>query len=396
MKQLTEQKVIDLIETLPTPLSNEGYLSCEEIGDGNMNYVFRVYGRSNKPKSIIVKQALPFMRSVGPSWPLSTTRIEVEYKLLTYYHSICSCFIPDLYYFNSELSLIVMEDLTRYQLLRKGLMKQERYAHLPSYLGEFLANVLFYTSEYGSSEHEIKEMNTIFLNREMCKITEDFIFTFPFIENPMNNYSDRIQDVVEEIYQDRELHNEIKKLKQIFMTEKQALIHGDLHTGSIMIKQNEMKIIDGEFAFYGPIGFDIGVFFANILISYVCHVNATLSTYPSYLLSLMESVWESFEYRFLQLIKKQSDFNSQEKVVFFLQSILNESIGFAGCEMLRRVLGTSSVEDIETIKDEEKREKVERFMITIGRQLVLYKDNFKKIRNLTEFVEKQPRRCGEV
>jgi 5-methylthioribose kinase len=42
------------------------------------------------------------------------------------------------------------------------------------------------------------------------------------------------------------------------MNNAQALIHGDLHTGSILIKEDSMKVIDPEFAFYGPMGYDIG------------------------------------------------------------------------------------------------------------------------------------------
>ena len=51
---------------------------------------------------------------------------------------------------------------------------------------------------------------------------------------------------------------EVAKLKEGFLTHAQALIHGDLHTGSIMVTEEDTKVIDPEFAFYGPIGFDIG------------------------------------------------------------------------------------------------------------------------------------------
>ena len=52
------------------------------------------------------------------------------------------------------------------------------------------------------------------------------------------------------------------------MTQSQSLLHGDLHTGSIMVSKNETKIIDPEFAFYGPMGFDIGALIANLLMNY--------------------------------------------------------------------------------------------------------------------------------
>jgi len=45
-----------------------GTWKCQEIGDGNINFVFVVSGASG---AVIVKQGLPYIRCVGESWPLS-------------------------------------------------------------------------------------------------------------------------------------------------------------------------------------------------------------------------------------------------------------------------------------------------------------------------------------
>ena len=39
-----------------------------EVGDGNLNLVFIVEGPGG---SVCVKQALPYVRAAGPSWPMS-------------------------------------------------------------------------------------------------------------------------------------------------------------------------------------------------------------------------------------------------------------------------------------------------------------------------------------
>ena len=44
---------------------------ADEVGDGNLNLVFIV--KSDKG-GLIVKQALPYVRLVGDSWPLPLTR----------------------------------------------------------------------------------------------------------------------------------------------------------------------------------------------------------------------------------------------------------------------------------------------------------------------------------
>ena len=73
------------------------------------------------------------------------------------------------------------------------------------------------------------------------------------------------------------------ELRHAFLSEKECLIHGDLHTGSVMVPAVESdeeeegessgggaaKVIDGEFAFYGPAAFDVGTFVANIAFSFL-------------------------------------------------------------------------------------------------------------------------------
>lgn len=52
------------------------------------------------------------------------------------------------------------------------------------------------------------------------------------------------------------------------MERQQALLHGDLHTGSLMCTDDTTYVIDAEFAFCGPIAFDVGKMIANLLIAY--------------------------------------------------------------------------------------------------------------------------------
>ena len=52
------------------------------------------------------------------------------------------------------------------------------------------------------------------------------------------------------------------------MTSAEALIHGDLHTGSIMMTTEDTRVIDPEFAFIGPMGFDVGAVIGNLFLAY--------------------------------------------------------------------------------------------------------------------------------
>ena len=53
----------------------------------------------------------------------------------------------------------------------------------------------------------------------------------------------------------------------LFIERSQALLHGDAHTGSIMVTQDTTFVIDAEFAFYGPLAFDVSKMLANLLIA---------------------------------------------------------------------------------------------------------------------------------
>ena len=57
-----------------------------------------------------------------------------------------------------------------------------------------------------------------------------------------------------DILHDQDLKAEVAKLRNGFMNNAQALLHGDLHSGSIFANERGIKIIDPEFAFYGPMG----------------------------------------------------------------------------------------------------------------------------------------------
>lgn len=65
------------------------------------------------------------------------------------------------------------------------------------------------------------------------------------------------------------LNDEYGTCDDRFCERTQALLHGDLHTGSIMVTQTSTKCIDPEFGFYGPMGFDVGAFLGNLMLAYV-------------------------------------------------------------------------------------------------------------------------------
>lgn len=145
----------------------------------------------------------------------------------------------------------------------------------------------------------------------MCKITEDLVFTDPYENAPTNDFNPLIRREVEAIWDNKPLKLEIAKLKYDFLTRAEALLHGDLHTGSIFITETSLKAIDPEFAYYGPIGFDIGAVIANLLLNYAGQHGlqedpGERDSYREYLLETVEDVWNEFVSQFVQLWHKQA------------------------------------------------------------------------------------------
>jgi len=58
---MQEADVIDYALTKLDVFSEDASLTCKEIGDGNLNYVFRLVDEQSK-RSIIIKQAGPVAR----------------------------------------------------------------------------------------------------------------------------------------------------------------------------------------------------------------------------------------------------------------------------------------------------------------------------------------------
>ena len=66
-----------VVNKLPDFFDKDAKLICKEIGDGNLNYVFRVKDE-NSGKTIIVKQAAEELR-ISKEMKISTDRGRIEF-----------------------------------------------------------------------------------------------------------------------------------------------------------------------------------------------------------------------------------------------------------------------------------------------------------------------------
>ena len=238
-----------------------------EVGDGNLNLVFIVEGPT---AGVVVKQALPYVRLVGESWPLPLERSWFEYSALTEQARHAPRLTPEVFHFDRAQAMIVMEYLHPHVIMRKGLIRGIEYPRFADDIAEFLAATLFSTSVLAGTAAEHKARAELFApNTALCKITEDLVFTDPYREAPLNRWTRPYLDAQKRAFErDSVLKVAAQARKYQFMTSAQALIHGDLHTGSIMATLEDTRVIDPEFAFIGPIGFDVGAVIGNLLLAF--------------------------------------------------------------------------------------------------------------------------------
>ncbi|OCT11638.1 S-methyl-5-thioribose kinase [Paenibacillus pectinilyticus] len=370
---LSEEQAIAYSRQIPQLFQPGAELTSQEIGDGNLNLVFRI-SEAATGKSIILKQALPYAKVVGESWPLTLDRARIESEALIIEEALNPDLVPHVYAYDAELALTVMEDLSDHVIMRRGLIEGNQYPLFAEHIGRFLATTLFYTSDLGKNQQEKKLQQGRFINPELCKITEDLIFDDPYRDAETNNIEAPIRDAAEQLWADTELHFEVAILRNKFLTAAQALLHGDLHTGSIFIKPDSTKVIDPEFAYYGPMGFDIGAVLANLLLNFAAQEGwskdeVSRSAYRAYLTQTVKDVWTHFEENFRALWNEHGVdrvFATPGYQDYFLTNLLRDTVGFTGAKIVRRVVGLAHVADIDKIEDAAARERAQRMALTIG------------------------------
>ena len=402
------------IETLADRLGSVGAIckvvgddtskwKIDEVGDGNLNLVYTV---SSESGNIIIKQALPYVRLVGDSWPLPLSRSFYEHEVLVRQAKRDPGSVPVIYYFDKEQAIIAMEMLLPHIILRKKLIAGEYINGLAQRLGEFCARNAFRGSDLSLQTADKKSDTAMFQgNLALMAITESLVFTEPYFEAEMNHHTEGLDPVVKTLRSDVKMKSEAQKMLMKFTSNTETLCHGDLHSGSVMCTDNETKVIDPEFGFYGPMGFDIGMLISNYLMAYFSQPghrdSEKLSEYQNWILKVIEETFETFRQEFKKLWNSErtgilfpksmfedqgdsSDFALNE----MLEHIWQDAVAICGIEMHRRVLSLAHNADFEEISDTKKRSQLEARNLMMGRELILNNNSIKNASALTSLAKK--------
>lgn len=391
------------VPALHVLLGDMDALDIVEVGDGNLNLVYFVSSRANPSLSVVVKQALPYLRLVGEGWPLTRHRADRETHALRVFGARCPQHVPEVLHFERAQSLIAMQHLRSHIILRKGLIDGITYPNLAEHLSTYMAQTLFHGTDLYLSADAKKQAVAATTNTELCRITEDLVFTYPFEDHTTNVYSPSLPHAaIERLHNNPAVRVAAAQMKWAFMNQAESLLHGDLHTGSVMVNQTDTYVIDPEFAFYGPIGFDVGLLLANLLSAYLSQdwhrVQAGQKAaqdpapYQAWLLEQVAQVWDGFDEKFTALWAAHdastgtsfmgSGRDDDSLSLFreaFMQRVFSDSLGFAGCELVRRTLGLAKVAEIAAIPDAAARAQIEVRTLRLAEALLLGRADFQCI-----------------
>ena len=359
-------------------------LDVTEIGDGNVNYIFRVLD-VNSGKSVIIKHAGPTAR-ISDAFVLSTDRARIEANMLMLEHKLAPGFVPVVYKYDDVMRCFVMEDLSDHVIMRNALIKHQTFPLFADHITTFMVNTLLLTTDVVVDHKEKKALVKKYINPDLCEITEDLVYTEPFTDYKKRNdvFSPNLEWVTQNIYEDKGLRLEAAKIKFDFLTNSQSLIHGDLHTGSIFIKPDSTKIIDPEFAFYGPIGYDTGNIVANLIFAWASgdatmDAKAERTRYLVWVEQTLVEVVDMFRAKFNKCWDENvSEISAKEPGFreWYLNSILRDTAAVTGLELCRRIIGLAHVKDITSISDEKARVQAERICLTAAKDYIKNRENY--------------------
>lgn len=376
--------------------------TVSEVGDGNLNLVFLVDGPAG---GLCVKQALPYLRLVGEGWPLGLRRAYFEQRAMATVGPHVGTLAPALLHYDAKRFAIVMEKLSPHIILRRGMVAGTRYPAFAEHVADYMAKALFHTSDLYLPAADKKALVAEFAaNTELCKITEDLIFTDPYMVHTRNRWtSPQLDGVADGIRRDAALKLAVSRLKLKFLSAPEALLHGDLHTGSVMVTERDSRVIDPEFAFMGPMGFDVGAVLGNLLLNYFAqdgHATreAPRGAYQDWVLQTVEQVWTGFARKFRALWRQHGVGDAYPADLFrdaegaaalegergrYLDRLLADSLGFGAAKMIRRILGLAHNIDLEQIADPDTRALCETRTLKLARRLMVETDRFPTIEDVT-------------
>lgn len=380
---------------------DSGSWRVRDVADGNLNSVFLVDGPNG---GVCVKQALPFVRVAGESWPLDINRAFFEASYAARVAPDVGGLAPALHHYDPDHFVIVMEKLEPHVILWKGLIAGQRFPRAPAHVAEYVAQAAFHTSDLAIPfERKFADVALFAKNVALQRITVDLVFTDPYVEVWRNKVTPPLEAWAAALRSDNALKSTVACLRLAYLNKPQSLLHGDLHSCSVMVTADDTRVIDGEFAWYGPTGFDVGNFLAHYVMAWYAQSDHPGSrddhdAFRAAIAADIANFWLTFRRRFLEIWRDSestgdgvpashfADAAGRARLEAFrhsyLKAIFRDAVGFMAIKIIRRIVGFAQIADFLAIDDEARRAEAEAGALAFARSLLLQPDRFAEIESV--------------
>lgn len=339
------------LDVRPELAARVGHITSvdEANGDGNINRVFLVRGERG---SLVLKQGLPYVRVIA-SWAFPPDRTRHEALAYQRWAPFSDRLVPAVYGYDAANYVLAMEDLSDHTMWRQALCDGAVYADAAPAMGRLIARVAFHTSAFGLEQRALKAHLAESVNPELCKLMEDLIFAEPYVPHEHNDYGPELEPFVTALRGDVRVRDAVAHLKYQYMTRAEALVHGDFHTGSVMVRDGSYRAMDTEFSFYGPIAYDLGTLWGHVLIALArVHALRRPEALVESVRGLLGASWRAFVIEFEALWPQRIDRSFTDGFrARWLGEVFGDALGFAACEANRRVICIGHVSDLEQLDD---------------------------------------------
>lgn len=367
-----------------------------DVADGNLNSVFLVDGPAG---GVCVKQALPYARIHGEAWPLDIERATFEVGYARRLDPFVGRLAPRIHAYDPVQYVIVMETLEPHVVLRRSLIEGVHRPKVPDAVGDYVARAAFHTSDLANT-FERKAADVAFFsgNLALQRISIDLVFTDPYTEVWRNKpVAPHLLAWAAAVREDVELKSAVAVERLKYLNKPQSLIHGDLHSGSVMATADDTRVIDGEFAWMGPTGFDVGTFVAHYVMAWFAKPfhdgdPAGNAAFRDLIRDDVVRFWTAFRDRFSALWDEVgptgdayppghfADAAGRARLAglreAYLADVFRDAVAAVALKIVRRVLGYAQVADFLVIADPERQALAKAGALAFARSLLLRPERY--------------------
>jgi 5-methylthioribose kinase len=281
----------------------ERVLSAASAGEGNMNCTLRI---RTSQRSFILKQARPWVEKyphIAAPWDRALIEAEL-YKTIQSDSRIRS-YTPELMDFDPDSKLLMLQDCGDSPDFTHIYHDQAIDAAEVAWLADFLVTL--------HSRFRDPSLMSTFRNIEMRQLNHEHLFEFPLRPNnglTLDAITPGLADSARSLQEDLPYRNRVANLGELYLSAGECLIHGDYFPGSWLRSSQGIKVIDLEFGFFGLPELDLGMMSAHF----------HLALCPGSVVENALAAYRAARPLDLDLVR-----------------------GFAGVEMMRRLIGVSQL-----------------------------------------------------